>query len=129
MIAIFEELKGFPGESPRCLLIPSQTCIVHVLHYSIRFASWKQGRPVAMAPNHPTKSKRPRRRESGWKILTAALGGRKLGPLACAHDCPARNQRPKIGSDVFSSKSKLCTTTLLDEQMSWHWPNCCRMPL
>jgi hypothetical protein len=45
-----------------------QICIVHVLRDSIRFAAWKECRPVAMAPNRSTKSKRPRRRESGWKI-------------------------------------------------------------
>ncbi len=50
LIAVVDGLKGFPeaitSVFPQTLV---QTCIVHLLRYSMHFASWKERRRVAMA--------------------------------------------------------------------------------
>src|SRR5712692_8649780 len=50
LIAVVDGLKGFPeaitSVFPKTLV---QTCIVHLIRYSMHFASWKERRPVAMA--------------------------------------------------------------------------------
>ena len=50
LIAVVDGLKGFPEAStsvfPQTLV---QTCIVHLIRYSMHFAAWKERRPVAAA--------------------------------------------------------------------------------
>jgi putative transposase len=50
LIAVVDGLKGFPeaitAVFPRTLV---QTCIVHLLRYSMQFAAWKERRPLAAA--------------------------------------------------------------------------------
>src|SRR3982074_3085186 len=50
LIAVVDGLKGFPeaitSVFPRAVV---QTCIVHLLRYSMHFAAWKERRPVAAA--------------------------------------------------------------------------------
>src|SRR3981081_4568000 len=50
LIAVVDGLKGFPeaitSVFPRAVV---QTCIVHLLRYSMHFAAWKERRPVALA--------------------------------------------------------------------------------
>jgi putative transposase len=50
LIAVVDGLKGFPeaitSVFPKTLV---QTCIVHLIRYSMHFASWKERRPVALA--------------------------------------------------------------------------------
>lgn len=50
LIAVVDGLKGFPEAIttvfPRTVV---QTCIVHLIRYSMHFASWKERRPVAAA--------------------------------------------------------------------------------
>ena len=54
LIAVVDGLKGFPeaitSVFPNTLV---QTCIVHLLRYSMHFAAWKERRQVAM-PLKPT---------------------------------------------------------------------------
>ena len=50
LIAVVDGLKGFPEAIttvyPDCIV---QTCIVHLIRYSLQFASWKERRPLAKA--------------------------------------------------------------------------------
>jgi len=50
LIAVVDGLKGFPeaitSVFPKTVV---QTCIVHLIRYSMQFASWKERRPVAAA--------------------------------------------------------------------------------
>lgn len=50
LIAVVDGLKGFPEAIttvfPDCVV---QTCIVHLIRYSLQFASWKERRPLAKA--------------------------------------------------------------------------------
>ena len=50
LIAVVDGLKGFPKAIttvyPDCIV---QTCIVHLIRYSLQFASWKERRPLAKA--------------------------------------------------------------------------------
>ena len=50
LIAVVDGLKGFPeaitSAFPECVV---QTCIVHLIRYSLQFASWKERRPLAKA--------------------------------------------------------------------------------
>ena len=50
LIAVVDGLKGFPeaitSVFPDCVV---QTCIVHLIRYSLQFASWKERRPLAKA--------------------------------------------------------------------------------
>src|SRR5207245_11651437 len=50
LIAVVDGLKGFPeaitSVFPQAVV---QTCIVHLIRYSMHFASWKDRRPVAAA--------------------------------------------------------------------------------
>src|ERR1700681_1354721 len=50
LIAVVDGLKGFPeaitSVFPQAVV---QTCIVHLIRYSMHFASWKERRPVAAA--------------------------------------------------------------------------------
>ena len=50
LIAVVDGLKGFPeaitSAFPECVV---QTCIVHLIRYSLQFASWKERRPLAQA--------------------------------------------------------------------------------
>ena len=50
LIAVVDGLKGFPeaitSVFPRAVV---QTCIVHLIRYSMHFAAWKERRPVALA--------------------------------------------------------------------------------
>jgi putative transposase len=50
LIAVVDGPKGFPeaitSVFPRTIV---QTCIVHLIRYSMHFASWKEGRPMALA--------------------------------------------------------------------------------
>ena len=50
LIAVVDGLKGFPEAIttvfPECVV---QTCIVHLIRYSLQFASWKERKPPAKA--------------------------------------------------------------------------------
>ena len=50
LVAVVDGLKGFPeaitSVFPDCVV---QTCIVHLIRYSLQFASWKERRPLAKA--------------------------------------------------------------------------------
>lgn len=50
LIAVVDGLKGFPEAIttifPECVV---QTCIVHLIRYSLQFASWKERKPLAQA--------------------------------------------------------------------------------
>ena len=50
LIAVVDGLKGFPEAIttvfPDCVV---QTCIVHLIRYSLQFASWKERKPLAQA--------------------------------------------------------------------------------
>lgn len=50
LIAVVDGLKGFPeaitGTFPDCVV---QTCIVHLIRYSMQFASWKERKALAQA--------------------------------------------------------------------------------
>ncbi len=50
LIAVVDGLKGFPeaitSVFPKTVV---QTCIVHLIRYSMQFASWKEHRAVAAA--------------------------------------------------------------------------------
>src|SRR6266545_571441 len=50
LIAVVDGLKGFP-EAISTVFPPAQiqTCIVHLIRYSMQFASWKERRPIAAA--------------------------------------------------------------------------------
>ena len=52
LIAVVDGLKGFPevitAVFPQTLV---QTCIVHLIRYSMHFASWKERQRVALALN------------------------------------------------------------------------------
>jgi putative transposase len=80
--AVVDGLTGFPDAIasvfPRTVV---QTCIVHLIRYAMQFASWKERRPVATAlqPIYQAESAAAAR-GSGWKILTAARGGRNIRP-------------------------------------------------
>ena len=47
---VVDGLKGFPeaitSVYPECIV---QTCIVHLIRYSLQFASWKERKPLAKA--------------------------------------------------------------------------------
>lgn len=50
LIAVVDELKGFPEAI--ATVFPDtvvQTCIVHLIRYSMQFASWKERKPIASA--------------------------------------------------------------------------------
>jgi putative transposase len=59
LIAVVDGLKGFPeaitSVFPRAVV---QTCIVHLIRYSMHFAAWKERRPVALAlkPIYPAEA-------------------------------------------------------------------------
>ena len=50
LVAVVDGLKGFPEAIttvyPKCIV---QTCIVHLIRYSLQFASWKERKPLAKA--------------------------------------------------------------------------------
>ena len=50
LVAVVDGLKGFPeaitSVFPDCVV---QTCIVHLIRYSLQFASWKERRPLVKA--------------------------------------------------------------------------------
>ena len=50
LVAVVDGLKGFPEAIttvyPECIV---QTCIVHLIRYSLQFASWKERKPLAKA--------------------------------------------------------------------------------
>ena len=50
LIAVVDGLKGFPEAIttvfPDCVV---QTCLVHLIRYSLQFASWKERKPLAKA--------------------------------------------------------------------------------
>ena len=50
LVAVVDGLKGFPeaitSVFPDCVV---QTCIVHLIRYSLQFASWKERKPLAKA--------------------------------------------------------------------------------
>src|SRR5690606_40036970 len=50
LIAVVDGLKGFPdvitSTFPDCIV---QTCIVHLIRYSMQFASWKERKALAKA--------------------------------------------------------------------------------
>src|SRR5712675_2521728 len=50
LIAVVDGLKGFPEAITSVFpQVVVQTCIVHLIRYSMHFASWKERRPVAAA--------------------------------------------------------------------------------
>ena len=79
LIAVVDGLKGFPeaitSVFPKTVV---QTCIVHLIRYSMHFASWKERRPVARRSSRSIRPNRPRRRASGWKISNAGPGGKNI---------------------------------------------------
>jgi transposase-like protein len=83
LIAVVDGLKGFPeaitSVFPRTIV---QTCIVHLIRYSMHFASWKERRPVALAlkPVYQAAAAIVAR-ANGWKISTAARGGKNIPRL------------------------------------------------
>ena len=50
LVGVVDGLKGFPEAIttafPKCIV---QTCIVHLIRYSLQFASWKERKPLAKA--------------------------------------------------------------------------------
>ena len=50
LVAVMDGLKGFPeaitSVFPDCVV---QTCLVHLIRYSLQFASWKERKPLAKA--------------------------------------------------------------------------------
>lgn len=67
LIGVVDGLKGFPEASstilPECLI---QTCIVHLIPYSMQFASWKERKALA-------KTLRPIYAATGAEAVAAEL--------------------------------------------------------
>ena len=74
LIAVVDGLKGFPeaitGVFPDTVV---QTCIVHLLRYSMQFASWKERKAIA-------KALKPIYAASSAEAAAAALGEFEQGP-------------------------------------------------
>ena len=74
LIAVVDGLKGFPeaitGAFPDCVV---QTCIVHLIRYSMQFASWKERRELA-------KALRPIYTAVGAEAAAAELDAFEQGP-------------------------------------------------
>jgi putative transposase len=79
LIAVVDGLKGFPeaitSVFPQTVV---QTCIVHLIRYSMQFCSWKEHRLVAAALSRSIRQHRLRRHASGWRISTTARGVRNI---------------------------------------------------
>jgi len=56
-----------------------QTCIVHLISFSMHFATWKERRPIRAALRPTTKPNQASRHKRGWRSSTAVLGGEISG--------------------------------------------------
>jgi transposase-like protein len=80
LIAVVDGLKGFPeaitSVFPKTVV---QTCIVHLIRYSLHFASWKERRPLAAAlrPIYQAESAAIAR-ASDWRISHAVPGDKNI---------------------------------------------------
>src|SRR5438874_12770880 len=102
LIAVVDGLKGFPDAItsvfPKTVV---QTCIVHLIRYSMHFASWKERRPIgaALKPIYQADSARAGARAAG-KFRLRPLGAEissncpeLASPLGAGH--PILRLRPR----------------------------------
>ena len=77
ILGLWIGLRGFPeaieAVSPQAAV---QTCIVHVIHNSMDFASWKDRKPVVA------------------ELRSDILGRHQLHGVAVGHECPAEAMGP-----------------------------------
>jgi putative transposase len=87
LIAVVDGLKGFPeaitSAFPQCVV---QTCIVHLIRYSMQFASWKERKPLARAL-------KPIYTASGAEAAERALEAFEAGPWGQKYPAAAASWR------------------------------------
>jgi putative transposase len=87
LIAVVDGLKGFPeaitAAFPGTVV---QTCIVHLIRYSMQFASWKERKPIASAL-------KPIYQAPNVEVAAAALEGFDQGPWGRKYPTIAQSWR------------------------------------
>ena len=115
LIAVVDGLKGFP-EAITAVFPDTvvQTCIVHLIRYSMQFASWKERKaiakdfkPIYAAPRPPQRPSMPSRKVPGARSTHrslpagAASGSRSSRSL--------RSRRRFARSSTRPTRSRACT--------------------
>ena len=94
LIAVVDGLKGFPeaitSAFPECVV---QTCIVHLIRYSLQFASWKERRPLAQALKAIYAS-------ASAEAAAAELDRFEAGPYGERYAAVARSWRRRWGEVI-----------------------------
>ncbi len=91
LLAVVDGLKGF--HEAILAVFPEatvQTCIVHLLHHSLDFVSWKDRRAVAAALKDIYRAIDPAAAEAALAAFEAGPWGRKTLPSARAGGAPGR---------------------------------------
>jgi putative transposase len=83
LIAVVDGLKGFPeaitAVFPDAVV---QTCIVHLIRYSMQFASWKERKPIAVALRPMYRAKNAEAAAAALDAFDRDLWGRKYTAIA-----------------------------------------------
>jgi transposase-like protein len=83
LIAVVDGLKGFPDAISA--VFPDtvvQTCIVHLIRYSMQFASWKERKLIAAALKPVYRASSAEAAASALEAFEAGAWGRKYPPIA-----------------------------------------------
>lgn len=85
LIAVVDGLKGFP-EAITAVFPQAQvqTCIVHLIRYSMEFASWKERRPIAAALKAIYRAETVEAAQLALEQFDAGPWGRKYPAIAAA---------------------------------------------
>jgi putative transposase len=83
LIAVVDGLKGFPeaitAVFPNTIV---QTCIVHLIRYSMQFASWKERRSIAVALRPIYRAENAESAAAALEAFDRDLWGRKYPAIA-----------------------------------------------
>jgi putative transposase len=83
LIAVVDGLKGFP-EAITAVFPEIQTCIVHLIRYSMEFASWKERKAIAAGLKAIYRAGTVEAAQSALEAFDASPWGRKYPAIAAA---------------------------------------------
>ena len=99
LLAVVDGLKGFPeainATFPETVV---QTCIVHLIRYSMNFASWKDRKHVAKALRDVYRAKDAEPAWRRWMPSRPAPGARNIRPSHRAGGATGNTSRPSLSS-------------------------------
>ncbi len=85
LIAVVDGLKGFP-EAINAVFPETQvqTCIVHLIRYSLEFASWKERKPIAASLKAIYRAANAQAAAEALEAFDQSHWGRRYPPIAAA---------------------------------------------